>query len=129
MKQELYNKYKDVEFKVGEDDDGHKLRMKLKYFFEYLVYQNDDSPLYLFESALEDIKKAKDMITHYKVPQYFNEDIFEILGDEKRPPYRWFLIGPTRSGTTVHVDPLHTSAWNSSLQGHKRYIIFTYYIL
>jgi histone arginine demethylase JMJD6 len=85
-----------------------------------LVYQKDDSPLYLFESSLEEIKKAKDMISHYKVPPYFKEDIFEILGDDKRPPYRWFLIGPTRSGTTVHIDPLYTSAWNSSLQGHKR---------
>lgn len=109
-----------MEFKIGEDDDGRKLRIKLKHFFEYLIYQKDDSPLYLFESAIEDIKHAKNMISHYQVPAYFKDDIFEILGDHKRPPYRWFLVGPTRSGTTVHIDPLHTSAWNCSLQGHKR---------
>lgn len=44
----FYRNYQDYKFKVGEDEDGCKLRMPFKYYLEYLVYNKDDSPLYLF---------------------------------------------------------------------------------
>lgn len=65
--------------KVGTDDDGYSIRLKLKYFFEYLVFQKDDSPLYLFESSLEDRKVGKGIINHYNVPEYFKDDLFSIV--------------------------------------------------
>lgn len=57
-----------MNFKIAEDDDGKKLRVPMKYFLEYMVHNQDDSPLYLFESAIEDLKDGgKDLIDRYKV--------------------------------------------------------------
>lgn len=56
----------------------------------------------MFESNLEDRKDAKHMIKDYRVPKYFREDLLSCVGEDHRPPHRWFLIGPERSGTTVH---------------------------
>ena len=89
-------------------------------YLKYLCNNTDDSPLYLFHNCDEDKKLQK----KYTIPKFFREDYFTILKSRVRPPYRWLLVGPRRSGTKLHIDPLNTSAWNISLEGYKLWIIF-----
>jgi histone arginine demethylase JMJD6 len=46
-------------------------------------------------------------------------DLLSYLGEDRRPPYRWLLVGPERSGSMAHVDPFGTAAWNTVLDGQK----------
>lgn len=52
------------------------------------------------------------------------DDLFSVLGDEQRPDYRWLIAGPARSGSSFHVDPNCTSAWNATVSGKKKWIMF-----
>ena len=120
----LYTKYRDVPMKVAEDDEENKIKLKIKEYYKYILEQTDDSPLYLFQSGFNELEGTENIIKDYRVPKYFQEDLFNLMSEDKRPPYRWFLIGPKRSGTTLHIDPLMTSAWNTSLNGHKLWVMF-----
>jgi histone arginine demethylase JMJD6 len=111
-------------FKCGEDDDGKNIKIKLKQFLKYTRDNSDDSPLYIFDSAFDEDRYADRILTDYRVPSYFKDDLFGLVSESRRPPYRWFLIGPERSGSCVHIDPLATSAWNTLVSGQKRWVVF-----
>lgn len=46
---------------------------------DYLIYNKDDSPLYLFESSIENHKDLNKIMNDYSVPKYFKEDLFELV--------------------------------------------------
>lgn len=111
-------------FKCGEDDDGKNIKVKLRHFLNYLYDNKDDSPLYIFDTSFEDDKLGRRILKDYRVPSYFQDDLFSLVSENRRPPYRWWLCGPERSGTCVHIDPLATSAWNTLVVGQKRWVVF-----
>lgn len=61
----MLERFSDSKFKIGESDSGRKLKVTLKEYIEYMLYNRDDSPLYLFESSLEDHSEAKVMMQEY----------------------------------------------------------------
>lgn len=97
--------------------------MSLNDYFKYskTVEGFDDQPLYIFDKKFGE--KAPNLLDDYSVPEYFSEDLFKVLG-ENRPDFRWLIIGPSRSGSSFHKDPNATSAWNAVIRGRKKWLMF-----
>ncbi|KAL8505190.1 hypothetical protein ACS0TY_016417 [Phlomoides rotata] len=105
----------DAQFSVGP------VHMKLDDYFTYSDQVREERPLYLFDPKFAETvpQLGKD----FQVPEYFNEDLFSLLGND-RPDYRWIIIGPAGSGSSFHIDPNSTSAWNAVVRGSKKWVLF-----
>eukprot|EP00521_Asterionellopsis_glacialis_P011047 CAMPEP_0195307514 /NCGR_PEP_ID=MMETSP0707-20130614/37753_1 /TAXON_ID=33640 /ORGANISM="Asterionellopsis glacialis, Strain CCMP134" /LENGTH=413 /DNA_ID=CAMNT_0040371765 /DNA_START=102 /DNA_END=1344 /DNA_ORIENTATION=- len=51
-------------------------------------------------------------------------DLFQLLGEGKRPDHTWLIMGSQRSGSSFHFDPNATHAWNAAIVGRKRWIFY-----
>ncbi|KAG5048728.1 F-box protein [Glycine soja] len=113
---QLLLNYGDLAFKISKRS-SRKMSMKFKDYVSYMKVQHDEDPLYIFYEKFGET--APSLLKDYCVPHLFQEDFFDILDTDKRPSYRWLIIGPERSGASWHVDPALTSAWNTLLCGRK----------
>ncbi|XP_027364189.1 F-box protein At1g78280 isoform X2 [Abrus precatorius] len=118
---QLLLNYGDVAFKISQRS-SRKISMKFKDYVSYIKVQHDEDPLYIFDEKFGEV--APSLLKDYSVPHLFQEDFFDILDTDKRPSYRWLIIGPERSGASWHVDPALTSAWNTLLVGRKRWALY-----
>ena len=118
--------------------DTHAETITLQTYNKYLREGAlvDDAPLAVYDSQFaemlddgDDISDNTDgnyeqkstrlderacLLEDYEVPICFQHDLFDLLEQRDRvarPPYRWILIGPERSGTGLHIDPVGTHAW------------------
>ncbi|KAJ3675700.1 hypothetical protein LUZ60_004742 [Juncus effusus] len=106
---------KDSSFAVGP------VEMTLEKYFKYSDSALEERPLYLFDPKFAE--KVPQLGLDYSIPKYFTEDLFSVLSKD-RPNHRWIIIGPTGSGSSFHVDPNSTSAWNAVIKGSKKWILF-----
>ncbi|XVE55528.1 hypothetical protein DITRI_Ditri03aG0166000 [Diplodiscus trichospermus] len=113
--------YGDKAFRISQRTAG-KVSMKFKDYVSYMKQQLDEDPLYIFDDKFGE--SAPGLLKDYNVPQIFQEDYFDVLDRDSRPPFRWLIIGPERSGASWHVDPALTSAWNTLLCGRKRWALY-----
>ena len=83
--------------------------------------QHELRPLYLFDKDF--CSKCPEMVAEFSVPPYFEEDLMDVLGAE-RPDYKWLIIGPRLTGSSFHVDPNCNFAWNATIEGRKKWVLY-----
>lgn len=112
--------------KVGHGE--HSAEMQLRHLLQYIEADclGHDEPLYVMDDDFH--LKLPEMLDTYMRPAPFawtwRGDAFRHCAEDERPPYRWLVIGGWRSGSSLHTDPYCSHAWNVSVKGRKRWLVF-----
>ncbi len=115
------DKYGNYKFSINNKE------LKFKYWHHYATHSKhrmDDDPIYIFDQSFLQRPGTSKLGEDYKVPSWFDEDELSILSDWIRPPHAWLIVGIPRSGSSLHIDPLATHAWNTLVRGRKRWVLF-----
>ena len=78
-------------YQVGSDDDGYAVRLRLSHYLAYVhdrEHSRDDSPLYVFDGTFGDRATSQALCKDYSIPPFFSEDLMQLAGEKRRPPYR-----------------------------------------
>ncbi|KAF0697075.1 Aste57867_12222 [Aphanomyces stellatus] len=96
--------------------------MTIEQYINYSRTLRDDQPLFIFDRHFA--TTVPPLAADYTVPAFFQDDLFKLLGPDRRPAFRWLIYGPEGSGSSFHIDPNATCAWNAVLRGTKKWIMF-----
>jgi len=108
-------------------------QFRMESYAKYCASTVEEAPLYLFDRTfaktcpqlLEDYVNAlKSSCPYFDSDAEHGHDLFSLLGADRRPDHRWIIVGPKRSGSSFHIDPNATHAWNAPIIGRKRWIFY-----
>lgn len=108
-------------FECGKSENDAVVKKMSQYLESQVSSIDSEDPEYLFDSTFE--ADAPSMLNDYSVPSCFTPDLICLLPENLRPNYRWLLVGVPNTGSDLHIDPLHTSAWNTLIVGTKKWVI------
>ena len=131
---ELAQRFPDYKLRAGS---GMR-RFTFSEYQQYLIDGSDaDEPRVIFDSDF-----VSNIAADYSVPGIFPSNPGQEVGGRgldllsyiprtvvskattiDRPDFRWLIIGPRRSGSSLHTDPDGTSAWNTLVSGHKLWVL------
>lgn len=131
--QYLIEQTKGIMFRATSGAAPLPAQFTMEMYAKYCDSAAEEAPLYLFDRAFSDScpQLLQDYLSDLKrTCPYFDDqsthghDLFSLLGKGKRPDHRWIIIGPKRSGSSFHIDPNATHAWNAPIRGRKRWIFY-----
>ena len=87
----LLQEHRQDRFKVGEDDDGYAVYVKLKHFVRYSLETADDSPLYVFGSSFAEREATRSPTTRCRATSRTTCSSWWASGGGR---CRWLVLGP-----------------------------------
>ena len=76
----------------------------MKHFLGYLqdpIHMRDDSPMYIFDGTFGDRDGSKELLGDYSIPSWFSEDLMQLAGDRRRPPFRSAVLRTSNQSTLL----------------------------